>query len=291
MRETRVGDALDAATLRLERCGVPAARFDAEVLLARQLGTDRGGLRVRAADALDGESAASFERALARRERREPLQHITGVREFHGLELRCDRRALVPRAETEGVVDAALEILRSAGSGAARAADLGTGSGCIAVALAVGQPRLELHALDSSAEALDLARENAALHGVAGRIELRAGDLAAPPAEWLGRMDVVVSNPPYVAEDEWRRLEPEVREFDPRPALVPGPSGLEAYPALGRSARGLLRDGGTLVAEVGYGQAEAVRGILAQAGLEPIEVRPDLSGIPRVAIARKAGAA
>jgi release factor glutamine methyltransferase len=187
-----------------------------------------------------------------------------------------------------GLVDAAIELARGR---AARLADLGTGSGCIAIALAVRLPDARLYALDRSAAALDLARLNAHAHGVAGRIELCQADLGAPPADWHGAMDVVVSNPPYVAEADWRGLEPEVRDFDPREALVPGPTGLEAYAPLARAARLVLRPGGALVAELGYGQAQAVSRIVAEAGLALDEVRPDLSGIPRVLIALQRGAA
>jgi len=280
-----IADTLDAAVARLARAGVDPARFEAELLLARLMGTDRGGLFLRRADALDSEVAERFAGWLVRREAREPLQHITGRQEFHGLEFLCDRRALVPRPETEGLCDAAFELVPP---GAARVADLGTGSGCIAVTLAVKRPDLRLHALDRCPAAIELARENARRHAVSERIEWVVGEMTSPPSSWSESMDAVVSNPPYVTEAEWGRLEPEVRDHDPREALVAGPSGLEAYAALVAPAAALLRPGGALILELGWGQAASVRSIVGAAPFETIEVRPDLRGIPRVLVARRA---
>jgi len=280
-----IADTLDAAAARLARAGVDPARFEAEFLLARLLGTDRGGLFLRRGDALDPEVAERFAGWLVRREGREPLQHITGRQEFHGLEFLCDRRALVPRPETEGLCDAAFELLPP---GAARVADLGSGSGCIAVTLAVKRPDLRLHALDRSPAAIELGRENARRHAVSERIEWVVGDMTSPPSSWSASMDAVVSNPPYVTEAEWGRLEPEVRDHDPREALVAGPSGLEVYEALVAPAAALLRPGGALILELGCGQAASVRSIVGAAPFETIEVRPDLRGIPRVLVARLA---
>jgi release factor glutamine methyltransferase len=280
-----IADTLAAAVARLARAGVGSPRFDAELLMARLLGTDRGGLFVRREDALDPATAERFVEWIARREGREPLQHITGTQEFHGLEFRCDRRALVPRPETEGLCDAALELVAP---GAAHVVDLGTGSGCIAVTLAVKRPELRVHALDRSPAAVELARENACMHAVSDRIEWVVGEMTSPPSSWSESMDAVVSNPPYVTEADWGRLEPEVREHDPREALVAGPSGLEAYEALVAPAATLLRTGGVLILELGYGQAERVRSIVGAAPFETVAVRPDLRGIPRVLVARRA---
>ena len=169
-----IGDALRAGTARLERAGVGAARHDAELLLAHLLGTDRGGLFLRRGDTLDGRIAQRYSGWIRRRAGREPLQHVTQVQEFYGLSLLTDRRALVPRPETEGLVEAALGLAPASG---ARVVDLGTGSGCIVVALAVVRPDLRIHALDRSPTALALARENAARHEVEARIEFVEGDL------------------------------------------------------------------------------------------------------------------
>lgn len=284
--ETTLGQALQTATRRLRRAGTPEARLEAELLMARVLDTDRGGVLARREDELSPEDAQRFDEYVERRERREPFQHIAGVQEFHGLEFRVDRRVLVPRPETEGLVDAVLELDLPNKS---RVADLGTGSGCIAVTLAVKRRDLELYALDSSADALELAQENAFRHEVDDRIEFVRGDLQDSPEDWQGKMDAVVSNPPYVSEGDWQGLAPEVRDYDPREALVSGPTGLEAYGPLVRSASGLLRPEGSLVIELGWGQADRVRELVGEAGFRITEVRPDLRSIPRVLVAEKRG--
>jgi release factor glutamine methyltransferase len=279
-----VARAVREAARRLARAGVREARTNAELLLADLVGTDRGGLLPRRADVLDGETVRRFEERVARRERRIPLQHVIGSQEFYGVSFRADGRALIPRPETEGLIDAALELDLPAG---AHAADLGTGSGCLAIVLALKLPTLRLHALDRSLAALELARENAAAHAVGQRIEFVRGDFATPVPAWHGRMDLVLANPPYVAEGEWSTLEPEVRDHDPRGALIAGPSGIESYSALLPAARVLLRPGGHLILELGHGQADRVSALVAAAGLCGTEVRPDLRGIPRVLLARR----
>jgi release factor glutamine methyltransferase len=271
-------------TARLERAGVTAARHDAERLLADLLGTDRGGLFLRRDALLDRRIARRYSDWIRRRAGREPLQHVTEVQEFYGLSLLADRRALVPRPETEGLVAAALDLAPASG---ARVVDLGTGSGCIVVALAVERSDLRILALDNSPEALALARENAARHDVGARIEFVEGDLACPPESWQGTVDLVVSNPPYVSEADWHTLEPEVREHDPREALLAGPTGLEAYRALAPSSFALVVPAGYLVLELGHRQAESVRAIVSDAGFDVLQVRPDLCGIPRVLVAQK----
>lgn len=277
-----VQELLAGAASRLERAGVEASRLQAELLLADLLGCDRGGLLVRRRDELAFEVAGRFAERLARRERREPLQHIMGVQEFCGLPFDVDSRVLVPRPESEGLVEAALALDLPEG---ARVADLGTGSGCLAITLAVMRPDLRLYALERSKDALDVARANAARHGVTARVGFVRGDMASPPAGWRGIMDAVMSNPPYVSEAEWLVLEPEVRDHDPREALVAGPSGLEAYGAMLPAAAALLRYGGRLVLELGIGQADAVSTMALGAGLDPVEVKPDFQGIARVLVA------
>ncbi len=282
----RVGAVADEAAARLERAGVPAARHDAERLLAHLLGTDRGGVVARRPDPLEPALARRFRELVERRARREPLQHLTRRCEFYGLELAVDRRALVPRPETEGLVDA---VLAAAPPDGARVADLGTGGGCIAIALAATRSDLALVAVDRSEDALSLARANLREQGLDDRIELHAGDFARLPRAWDGTFDVVVSNPPYVSEAEWRRTAPEVREHDPRDALVPGPTGLEAYRALAPAARRLLRPGGLLVLELGFGQEPDVRLLVERAGFDSLAVHPDLRGVPRVLTGRAGG--
>jgi release factor glutamine methyltransferase len=281
---TSVAGAVAAATTKLAQAGLPEPRTEAELLLAALLGCDRGGIATRRPDPLDAALAAIYDAQVGRRAGREPLQHILGVQEFYGLELGCDRRALVPRPETEGLVDAALALELPVGS---RVVDLGTGSACIAIALAVRRPDLRLHALDRSRAALAQAGENARRLGVERSIEFHHGEMAALPEAWNGMIDAVLSNPPYVSEAEWSRLAPEVRDHDPREALVAGPSGLEAYTVLAPAAARALRTGGALLLEIGWGQAAQVTEIVRRAGFSGVSVEPDLRGVPRVLRARR----
>jgi release factor glutamine methyltransferase len=262
---------------------VSSPRLEAEFLLARLLDTDRGGLLVRRDERLAAKIAERYASWIDRRAAREPAQHITGTQEFYGLDFRVDGRVLIPRPETEGIIDAVLALDLPP---KAVAVDLGVGSGCIAVTLAVRRPDLELHALDSSADALDVARANAAAHGVGDHIEFVQADLANPPAAWSGRIDVVMSNPPYVPEGDLSGLDSEVRDHDPRDALVAGPTGLEAYEALVPVARDLLVHEGHLVLELGIDQDEAVSGLVEAGGFRVVEIRPDMQQIPRVLVAR-----
>ncbi len=277
-----IAGALDAAAARLDHADVPEPRLNAELLLADLLATDRGGLLIRRREKLDSAIAERFEERVLRRGKREPLQHITGFQEFRGLAFEVDGRVLVPRPETELLVDAALTLELPED---AAVADLGTGSGCLAVSLASARGRFRLCALDSSPAALEVARSNARRHAVEERIDFRRAAMGEPPEEWLGGMDLVISNPPYVREDEWAGLEPEVRDHDPREALVAGPTGLEGYRELLPAARGLLRESGFLVIELGFGQAVAVEGMARAAGFRPVRIERDFRKIPRVLVA------
>jgi release factor glutamine methyltransferase len=238
----------------------------------------RGQLLLGRHEPIDASIEQRFQAWVQRRARREPAQHIAADQEFFGLSFHVTPDVLIPRPETEMLVQAVLEKAPRNGC----VVDLGTGSGCIAIAVAVKRPDLNLRALDRSGAALEIARNNARRHEVGERIEFVEGDFAAPPEPWLKTADLVVSNPPYVSAADWAGLEPEVRDHDPRIALVPGESGLEAYGALIPQARRLLVDGGGIVLELGAGQAAEV-GALAQAsGFERVRIEPDLNGIPRL---------
>jgi release factor glutamine methyltransferase len=283
----RIASILDDAVSRLERAAVPGPRREAEILLAHVLGTDRGVVVARRPDPLGDEAAARFEGLVLRRERREPLQYLTGEQEFMGLSFRVDPRVLVPRPETEGVVEAALALPPPHGG---RVADLGTGSGCIAVAVAIARPDLGIVATDASSDALDVARENASRNGTLDRIEFILADFATPPPGLEGTFDAVLSNPPYVSEGEWQGLSPEVRDHEPRIALVPGETGLEGYEGVAATAARLLKPRGAIVLELGFKREEGARAAVLAAGLAEVRVLPDLRGIPRVLVARKRGA-
>lgn len=276
-----VSAALEEAVARLAAAGVERPRDEALRLLALALGTDRGGVLARRPDPLTGEAEARLQAVLQRRAAREPMQYLTGEQEFHGLSLSVDRRVLIPRPETEEVVDAVLALDLPA---RAVVADLGTGSGCIALALKAARPDLDVLALDRSPEALAVARANARRLGV--EVTFQQGDFAQPPGDWTGRLHAVVSNPPYVTEAEWAALAPEVRDHEPKGALVPGESGLEAYQALLPAAFPLLLPGGALVLELGWRSAVPVSALAAAAGFREVAVREDLRGVPRILVGR-----
>jgi release factor glutamine methyltransferase len=222
--------------------------------------------------------------AAARRARREPLAYILGTRPFFGLTLRVTPDVLIPRPETEILVEVALaEIART---GARRVVDVGTGSGAIAVAIAAHAPEVRVFATDISPAALAVARENAAVCGVAARITFFEGDLLEPVAA-LAPFDIIVSNPPYIAPEEVARLEPEVRDYEPHVALGTHPDPLHFHRRLSVEAPPLLAPGGLLAVEIGIGQADAVTRLWRAAGLEEVTVTADLAGVPRVVAGRR----
>jgi len=222
---------------------------------------------------------------VARRAAREPLQYLTGVQEFWSLTFRVTPAVLIPRPETEGLVEAFLRLNRAPDP---IVLDIGTGSGCLAVVAALEIPAAHGYASDVSGEALEVARRNAAAHGVAGRIDFRPGDLFEPfrGAGLDGRVDFILTNPPYVGEADLPGLMPEVRDHEPRAALLGGPDGLEAHRRLARESPEFLKPGGHLLAEIGLGQETALRALYAvQPRLDLVAFQPDLAGIPRVLIA------
>jgi release factor glutamine methyltransferase len=290
-----VGDALRAAAQRLRASGSRSPRLDAELLLAASLGVTRSDLFRRPERTLTEAEAERFESFMRRREAREPVAYIRGVRAFRTVELEVTPEVLIPRPETETLVEVALETLAAApasGAGVSHeplALDLGTGSGCVALALAAENPFVHVVATDISEAALGVARRNAARLGLEGRVDFAASDLfAGLPA---GRLfDLIVSNPPYISAAEYAGLEPNVRDYEPRLALFAGADGLDVHRRLVPEAAGRLRRGGTLALEVGMGQAAAVRELIAAAGSFAVaRERADLGGIPRVVWARRRG--
>ncbi len=259
------------------------ARLDAEVLLLHLIGRDRAFLIAHSSDLLTAECTLRYYAMIDRRLTAEPIQYIVGEAEFYGLPFRVNRDVLIPRPETEHSVEKVLELARELEN--PRIVDVGTGSGAIAVALAAHLPSAAITATDISPAALALARENAAANTVSERIRFLAGDLLAPVAG--EQFDVVVSNPPYVAETDNMGLSAEVRDFEPWQALFAGADGLAIYRRLIPQAFNVLVPGGSIVLEIGYGQQEAVAELLAQAGFSDLAFTPDLQGIPRVASARR----
>jgi len=260
--------------------GVENGRLDAELLLTDLLGLDRVGLYLNFDRPLQEEELAAYRERVRRRARREPLQYIVGHTGFWTLELKVGPEVLVPRPDTEVLVEEALKYLPE---GASRVLDVGTGSGCIALALACERPALAVCGLDRSPDALAVAEKNASANHLDGRVEWLTGDLNDLPA---GPWDMIVSNPPYIPHDDLDGLMPEVREYEPVAALDGGPDGLEAYRALVAQVESLTT-GGWLLVEVGVGQAEMVRALFADAGLVELFIREDYAGIPRVVGGRK----
>ena len=275
-------EALSAAVDALRAAGIGEPRLDAELLLCEATGWDRAHLAADPEAEIPSPAARRFGETVRRRLRREPVAYITGRRGFRHLELAVDPRVLIPRPETELLVELALELRPG------RVLDVGTGSGAIALAVAEELPGCEVVATDTSSAALEVARANAERLGLADRVQFAEGSL--PDA---GEFDLVLANLPYVSETEWGGLEPEVTEWEPREALLAGPDGLDAIrsffaPGRVRSSSPLWRkntnSAGGVALEVGEGQAQAVGELMREAGFGKIEVRKDLAGLDRVVV-------
>lgn len=307
--------ALKDGISRLTDAQVPSHTLAAELLLMHTLGRDRAWLYSHPESPVDASVAVNYFALLARRAAGEPTQYLTGKQEFWGLDFEVNPSVLIPRPETEHVVEVALKRLslrqpevNTSEAGEARKlriADVGTGSGCIAIALAKELPNVEFVATDISTAALEVARRNALRHGVANRIDFIATDLLADflnsslatalalkqPKLLKGHsslpFDLIVSNPPYVARNDSASLAPEVREHEPAAALFAGPTGTEIYDRLIEQARALLILGGSLVLELGYNSAPHVRSLLETSAWRHVEITDDLAGIPRVIAAEK----
>jgi release factor glutamine methyltransferase len=267
------------------QAGLATPELDARALVGHALGLDHAALASQSARPLTAAQTQAIERAATRRLRREPVARILGEKEFWGLTFELNAATLVPRPETETVVEAALAALdgRQARSQPLAIADLGTGSGALLLALLTELPQARGVGTDVSAAALGCARANAAALGLAGRAAFVAGDYGAA---LNGPFDLIVSNPPYVAHAEIAALAPEVRDFDPLAALDGGPDGLAAYRTIAASARRLLAPDGLLVLELGIGQLAAVERVLTHAGLTIAAAKPDLAGTPRALVAK-----
>jgi release factor glutamine methyltransferase len=279
-----VRQALAAATDALRAAGVEDPRLDAEVLLAAAAGRERAALVAEPDAELSPAAGRRFGELVRRRLRREPVAYILGRKGFRRLELSVDSRVLVPRPETELLVELALEL------GPRRLLDVGTGSGAIALAVADELPGCEVTATDTSPAALEVARANAERLGLAGRVRFLEGTVPD------GEFDLVLANLPYVAEPDWPALQPEVTAWEPPQALLAGADGLDAYRALlpagrvaskSRQAQQIGNSAKAVGVEVGEGQAPAVAELVRGAGFGGVEVRRDLAGIERVVVGRR----
>ena len=274
----------DAAAV-LSKAGVESPALDAGVLLASVLGVDRSKLYTRSL-LIDDHAIIRYRQCIGRRAAREPLAYIVGRKEFYGLEFEVNRHVLIPRPETELVVETALAAVRTKPS--ATVWDLATGSGAIAIAIAVNAPDVSVTATDMSTAALEVARRNAQRHRCERRVDFAAGDCFAALPCSHPKFDLIVSNPPYIAEAEIAGLEPEVARYEPGTALLGGKDGLDFYRRIGREVGAHLAIGGEVIVEVGAGQAGAVTRLLEEGGCCPVEVVRDLSGHERVVHARLA---
>jgi release factor glutamine methyltransferase len=282
-----VREALAAAVDALAAVGVDEPRLDAELLLGEAMGCERAALIADGGAEVPAAAARRFGEMVRRRLRREPVAYVLGRKGFRNLELAVDRRVLIPRPETELLVEVAQELRP------ARVLDVGTGSGAIALAVADELPECEVVATDTSPAALEVARANAERLGLSERVHFLEGTLPdgeAGEAAW----DLILANLPYVAERDWASLQPEVTQWEPSEALLAGPDGLDAYrsfvPGCGRA---LASYGGltstTLAVEVGEGQAPVVAELFREAGFGEVEARRDLAGIERVVLGDRVG--
>ncbi|MEY4388271.1 MAG: peptide chain release factor N(5)-glutamine methyltransferase [Verrucomicrobiota bacterium] len=266
--------------------GVDSPRLQAELLLAHVLQLPRMKLYLNFDRALAPAEVDAFRELVRRRAQREPLQHLLGSVSFCGLDFTSNRHALIPRPETETLAQLAWEFLQAHASAEPAMLDFGTGTGCIAVTVAVKCPRAQVWAVDISAPALTLARENAARHNVGERVRFFAGDgFAALPAGM--QFDLIVSNPPYIAGAEIATLEPEVRDHDPRLALDGGADGLDFYRRLAEQGGGWLRSGGQIMLEFGDGQTPAIEKIFTEQNWVVEAVRQDYSQRDRFLLAKR----
>ena len=280
-----VGRLLTWTTEWLTGKGSDSPRLDAEVLLAHVRGCSRIALYTAFDEPVDEAGRARFRGLVKRRGEGEPVAYLVGSREFFSLALAVSPAVLIPRPETEGLVVRAIDLCRPLES--PRIADVGTGSGAIAVALAKHLPKARVVATDISGDALDVARGNVTRHGFDGRIELIACDLLDAPAA-AGPFDCIVSNPPYVREDEFAGLPRDVRDHEPKGALVAGPTGVEVVERLVAAAESRLAPGGWLLVEIGPSTSVAAEALIRRhSGLVPAPTLADIAGLPRIVLARK----
>jgi release factor glutamine methyltransferase len=285
-----ISETIAAAASRLHACTVPEPRQTAGVLLCHALGVERTQLLTRSEELINEPDYETFLRLVERRVSGEPLHYITGHREFFGLDFIVTKDVLIPRPETEFLVERVIKLAKDLPEETTPLiVDIGTGSGCIAVTLAVHLPNARLVATDISSAALEVARRNAARHNVGERIEFIAGDALEPLArlELEGTVDLLAANPPYVNEAGPELIQREVRDWEPHKALFGGVEGLDFYRWLLADGFKYLKAGGYLVLEIGCGQLESISEMIAAATWKLVDVVPDLQGIPRTLTLRR----
>ncbi len=287
-----LGEALMRAEEKLKSSGVPGPEREAQLMAAELMGLRPAEVYLKRDLEVKGERLRTLDEWVERRCGREPSQYITGSTGFRGLEIKVNSEVLIPRPETEQLAGEAIGGLEGLKAASPLVLDLCTGSGCIAVSIATEVKGARIFAVDLSPGALKVARENAAAHGVSGRVEFLEGDLFAPlkGLELGGSFDLIVSNPPYVAGEELKKVQPEVRLFEPYIALYGGEDGLDFIRRIVADAPDYLKPGGVLMLEIGYGQSGDVKSIIEGTGrYEACQVKKDFSGIDRIVRARRRG--
>lgn len=280
-----IREAIHVAVQKLSSEPIGPPRMAAEALLIHAVGRDRAFLHAHPEYKLTEREAREFEAAVAKRASGIPLQYITGHQEFWGLDFIVTPAVLIPRPETEHLVESAIELIRASGIERPRVIDVGTGSGCIILSVAHEIKDAELHAVDISNPALQVARENAERLRLSDRVKFHESDLLTSFLGAPGYFDFVLSNPPYVGRSEADKVQREVREHEPEVAVFGGDRGMDIYDRLIPQAHQVLKPGGYLLLEIGYSIEEPVRHLLE--AWKEVRAVPDLQGIPRVIIARK----
>jgi release factor glutamine methyltransferase len=280
-----IAQAIAEGARALEDAIIDEPRRTASALLAHALSLDRAQLIIRSGEPIDEARYEKFNDFINRRAVGEPLQYITGHQEFYNLDFEVSRDVLIPRPETEFLIERVIALSQSVS--APIIIDVGTGSGCIAVTLAVNLPAASILATDISPSALDVARRNARHHKVDERIEFLEGDLLAPVGKLRGAIDILASNPPYVPTSDRESLQREVRDWEPEVALFGGEDGIDFYRRLLEEGREYIKAGGWMVCEIGYSQLEAISRMIDPRAWVVEEVTRDLQGIPRTLTVRK----
>ena len=281
-----IADVLAEASQILRNAGVPDARREAASLLAYTIAKDRTFLISHSEHELSKNELKSFADSVDRRAQGEPLQYITGQQDFYGRLFQVSPDVLIPRPETELLVEAALELI-SASQTPVRICDVGTGSGCIAISLAAENVNVSGVAVDISPSALEIAKQNAVVNNVDERLTFMLSDCFDALSKDGNLFDLIASNPPYVAGDVVAGLQREVKDHEPMVALTPGSDGLSIIRRLITESTQFLRKDGHLLLEIGFDQGEPVRALVNETHWELVDIRPDLQGIPRIVVLRK----
>ena len=286
-----VGQLLEKTHHYLEDKGIESARLSAELLLAQSLGCERIGLYTNFDQEVPELVLARFRELVGLRAKHVPVGYLTGKAYFYSLEFKVNPNVLIPRAETELLVEQVVSMCRTSHFASPNILEIGTGSGCVAVALAKNLPHAVLVATDICATALEVAKENAKIHGLSERIEFAQGDLFEALGEEAGEprsFDFIVSNPPYIAREEMPELQAEVREYEPLVALLAGEDAMVVHKRIVQGAENHLAEGGKLLMEMGYGQGELAKELLEESGyLKEVRTVRDLQGHERVVIGEK----